>query len=173
MGDVDWANQDNLEFRIGEVDPEQAAGADGKTVTLRQHSIPGQVLGTVGYMSPEQVRATCRTRAANSFGWRNPLRDARPANGLLQIDLCRDDDGDPERRSASGVAGCSQRSAGVAEDCDAMPGEEPGAAHSTCNRPRIRIGITLRFRQHHSSTFDWPKRLQTSKRTLWVSLGSS
>ena len=55
-----WITKDGrikiLDFGLAKLDPDQAASVDGKTVTLRQHSSPGQVFGTVGYMSPEQVR---------------------------------------------------------------------------------------------------------------------
>src|ERR1700733_4021740 len=45
-----------LDFGLAKLDPAKAVSADGATVTFQQESVPGQVLGTVGYMSPEQVR---------------------------------------------------------------------------------------------------------------------
>ena len=44
-----------LDFGLAKLIPTPAASADGGTVTLEETE-PGVVMGTVGYMSPEQVR---------------------------------------------------------------------------------------------------------------------
>jgi serine/threonine protein kinase/WD40 repeat protein len=45
-----------LDFGLAKLDPDKSPNTDGSTVTLRQNTDTGYVMGTVGYMSPEQVR---------------------------------------------------------------------------------------------------------------------
>ena len=45
-----------LDFGLARLDPAKTAVADDSTIPFREESAPGLVVGTVGYMSPEQVR---------------------------------------------------------------------------------------------------------------------
>jgi WD40 repeat protein len=45
-----------LDFGLAKLTPPQQAPVDNQTVTIRGQTNPGQVMGTAGYMSPEQVR---------------------------------------------------------------------------------------------------------------------
>ncbi len=55
-----WVTKDErikiLDFGLAKLNPAEAASANGSAVTFQSQTNPGQVLGTVGYMSPEQVR---------------------------------------------------------------------------------------------------------------------
>ncbi len=55
-----WITKDGrikiLDFGLAKLDPAKAASSDGETLTVQSQSHPGHVVGTVGYMSPEQVR---------------------------------------------------------------------------------------------------------------------
>ena len=65
-----WITKDGrikiLDFGLAKLDPAKTASADGATVSGQQSS-PGQVLGTVGYMSPEQVRGQIADARSDIF----------------------------------------------------------------------------------------------------------
>ena len=56
-----------LDFGLARLDPAKAAGADGSTLSVRPESSPGHVMGTVGYMSPEQVRGQVADARSDIF----------------------------------------------------------------------------------------------------------
>jgi eukaryotic-like serine/threonine-protein kinase len=56
-----------LDFGIAKLQQVQSASMDAATLTLQEETVPGQVLGTVGYMSPEQVRGEAADARSDIF----------------------------------------------------------------------------------------------------------
>jgi serine/threonine protein kinase/Tol biopolymer transport system component len=58
-----------LDFGLAKLTQADAATPEGATVTLEEQTRPGQILGTVGYMSPEQVRGKAADHRADIFAF--------------------------------------------------------------------------------------------------------
>ena len=58
-----------LDFGLAKLTQPRPQLADGPTVTLQERTEPGMVLGTVGYMSPEQVRGKTADHRADIFAF--------------------------------------------------------------------------------------------------------
>src|SRR5271167_1296887 len=56
-----------LDFGLAKLQPSKVASADGPTASYQPQTNPGHVLGTVGYMSPEQVRGQTADARSDIF----------------------------------------------------------------------------------------------------------
>src|ERR1700756_2438638 len=56
-----------LDFGLAKLDLRKAAKADDEIFSLQQQTSAGQVLGTVGYMSPEQIRGQAADERCDIF----------------------------------------------------------------------------------------------------------
>ena len=106
-------------------------------------SHPGQVLGTVGYMSPEQVRGQLADARSDIFAVGVILYEMltgkpafRKATSAETMTAILNEDPPAVSQIAPSVP------PGLQRIVKSLPGEEPGAAPSTCDRPGVRAGIT-------------------------------
>ena len=58
-----------LDFGLAKLTRPEASSAGGDTLTVQVNTEPGQVLGTAGYMSPEQVRGKAADHRADIFAF--------------------------------------------------------------------------------------------------------
>jgi WD40 repeat protein len=56
-----------LDFGLAKLDLSKTASVEDETVSLQQQTSPGYVLGTVGYMSPEQIRGQAADARSDTF----------------------------------------------------------------------------------------------------------
>ena len=161
-----------LDFGLAMFTQADAASPDGETVTLEAHTHPGQILGTVGYMSPEQVRGKTADHRTDIFAFgailyetgkrafRKPtspetmtaiLNEEPPdisqivpgtAPGLLRV-IRRCLEKDPERRFQS-ASDLAFALESLSDSNDASGTEVPRPAHQP-GRFRMAIVVVVAF----------------------------
>jgi serine/threonine protein kinase len=119
-----------LDFGLAKLTQHQS-DSDGSAQTLTAGTDPGLVMGTAGYMSPEQVRGQPVDHRTDIFAFRcDPLRDAGRQAGIPSKYLRRDHDGDPQRRSAQHFTDCAHSSSRTAASDSSVSRKESRATIS-------------------------------------------
>lgn len=131
-----------LDFGLAKLTRPESSGAGGDAPTLQVNTEPGQVMGTVGYMAPEQVRGKAADHRADIFAFGSIfVRDALGEAGVSRRNGRRHDERNFER-GAGGAFGMRAECSGAAgTDGAALPGEESRAAVSVGGRCSVQSGI--------------------------------
>ena len=104
--------------KLTQLQPDSGApAADGETR-------PGAVMGTVGYMSPEQVRVQTADHRADIFAFDAILYEILTGQRVSEANGRGDHDGHSERGAAGGFAKRSPHFSGPAAGCATLTGEE-------------------------------------------------
>ncbi len=124
----------------------QADGATGPQTNLptAAGTEPGVVMGTLGYMSPEQVKGKPADARSDIFSFGAILYEM--LLGLARVPPGhggRDDVGDPAGRAAGSVGDEQERAARARAGGAALPGEEPGGAVPLGARSGVRSRVDL------------------------------
>ena len=131
-----------LDFGLAKLTQDQPAlGPASAMATVPSPTQPGVVLGTVGYMAPEQVRGLAVDHRADLFAFGAILYEL--LSGVRAFSSrhgAGDDGGDPQRGSAGSQRGCGSDPAGPRADRQSLPGEESVGAISDGQRSRVRPG---------------------------------
>ena len=147
--------------------PRASAASDTRSPTLARPTDAGTVLGTVGYMSPEQVRGTWPTPRRHLLP---RLRRARDADGTARVparDRGRDDDRDPARgpwRAARAVPAGARRGWSSAASRSSRPSASSPRATW---RSRSRAWPATRRRGRRSRAWPSPQTHECGAGPAW------
>src|SRR5881628_3272217 len=112
---------------------------DTTSPTRSRHTDPGTILGTAGYMAPEQVRGQAADHRADVFAFGCTMfRDADRCAGLQTGHRGRNDDGDPEGRPRMARGQRRGRAAGSRAARRSLPREITRRALPVGAGPRLR-----------------------------------
>ena len=87
-----------LDFGLAKLTRPEEGQPSGEAPTVQVATDAGLVMGTVGYMSPEQVRGKAADPRSDLLARRNPLRDALRQAGLSWRHTSGHHERHPERR---------------------------------------------------------------------------
>jgi serine/threonine protein kinase len=117
-----------------------APGSASAMITTPSPTLPGVVLGTVGYMAPEKVRGLAVDHRADLFALGAILYELLSGVRVSSRHVAGDDGGDPQRGSAGSQRGCDSDPAGPRADRQSLPGEESVGAISDSQRSCLCTG---------------------------------
>ncbi len=156
-----------LDFGIAKlIEREEVEGS--QTLTEQGATDPGLVLGTAGYMSPEQVRGQRVDHRSDIFSFGACSTRCFPDSERLRRVDHRDSECDPGERAARASGGW--RRAGAAARLATLPRKESGAAVPVRARHRLRARRRHRFIRRDDGGYG---SLQTkeSRGIAWTTAG--
>ena len=116
-----------LDFGLAKKVEPVASGQETSAPTVSGHTEPGTVMGTMGYMSPEQVRGLPVDHRSDIFSFGAILYEMLSGKKAFKTAHGeRHDGGDPEGGAAGAVAVGAEHLAGSRPHRPALPGEGPG-----------------------------------------------
>jgi serine/threonine protein kinase len=123
-----------LDFGLARQEPPTGVPLTSESPTLVRQTDPGTVIGTVGYMSPEQVRGEAVDHRSDVFSLGCVLYEMLSGRQRCR----RDDDGHPARGHGSARGGGPRDPSGARADRGALPGEEARRALPVGAGPGLR-----------------------------------
>ena len=131
-----------LDFGLARfVQGESDSAPDSRAPTAEQGTKPGTVLGTMGYMSPEQVKEARQRPVRHFLPRRNPVRNAFRRTALPRRLRSRGHDGDPQGGPAATVCRGSLGPAHARPHGRPLPREESRPPLSVGQRHRLCPGV--------------------------------
>ena len=128
-----------LDFGLAKRIEPAAPARQTSAPTASGHTEPGTVMGTVGYMSPEQVRGLPVDHRSDIFSFGAILYELLSGKKAFKRDTAADTIvGDPEGRPAGAVGLGTQHFAGSRSHRAALPGEGPGESVPVGQGHRLR-----------------------------------
>ena len=128
-----------LDFGLAKRDAAAGDGSETSSPTAARPTEPGAVLGTVGYMSPEQVRGQPADARSDIFSLGTVLYEMLSGRRAFARETSGgDDDGDPARGAARSRHGGRGAAAVARPDRPALPREAARGALPVGARPGLR-----------------------------------